>query len=137
MRLLDGLAAGGVAGVVSGAPSTLHALVTGTGPLAAAEAAGALVLPGEERRGRLLVAAVPVHFGISLWWGGVLSHLLPRRGTVFWGAVAGAVIAGLSLRLPGRRVARVRELPFWPQVADHLVYGVVTGYVLRRRRESR
>lgn len=132
-RVRDGIVAGGVAGAVSGAPSTLHALLTRTGPLAATEAAGALLLPDEQRRARLLVAAVPVHAGLSLGWGVVLAHVLPRRATTFWGAVAGLVIAGLSLRLPGRRVARVRALPVLPQVADHLAYGAAVGYVLRQR----
>jgi hypothetical protein len=108
----------------------LCALVTGTGLFAAAEAAGAVLLPGEGRRGRLLVAAVPVHFGISVGWGVVLSFVLPRRATALWGAVAGMGIAGVSLRVPGRRVERVRALPLWPQVADHVVFGAVVGWVL-------
>ncbi len=41
--IVDGLAAGGVAAVVSGAPSTLYALATGASPLAAILAAGTLV----------------------------------------------------------------------------------------------
>jgi hypothetical protein len=129
----DGIVAGMVAGVLSGAPSTVHALVTRSGPLAAAEAAGAVLLPAEHRRARLLAAAVPVHFGISLGWGMVLARLLPRRSTVLAGTVAGALIAAGSLRLPGRRTARVRELPLLPQLADHLAYGAVVGYVLRQR----
>ena len=50
-----------------------------------------------------------------------------------WGAVAGAGIAALDLRLPGRRMAAVRALPVLPQVADHVVYGAVVGAYLRRR----
>jgi hypothetical protein len=47
------------AAVLSGAPSTLHALATGRDPLAATLAAGSILLPGETRRTRLLAAAVP------------------------------------------------------------------------------
>jgi hypothetical protein len=132
----EGAVAGGIGGVVGGVPSTGWALVTGGRVLAAAEAAGAVMLPGEVRSGRLVLAALPVHFGISVGWGVVLSFVLPRRGTALWGAVAGVVIAGVSLRLPGRRVTRVRELPFWPQVADHVAFGAVVGGVLADLRSS-
>jgi hypothetical protein len=34
----------------------------------------------------------------------------------------------------GRRVPRVRALPLLPQLADHVLFGAVAGYVLGRRR---
>lgn len=119
------------AGVVGGVPSTLHAVVTRRDPLAAVRAAGALVLPGEKRSGVLVVAAVPVHFSVSLFWALVLARVLPRRHAGMWGAVAGVGIALFDLSLPGRRVAAVRSLPFWPQVVDHVVFGAVVGVYLR------
>ncbi|GLY65345.1 hypothetical protein [Amycolatopsis taiwanensis] len=129
-----GIRAGLVAGVLSGAPSTVHALLTRRDPLAATRAAGALLLPDEVRASRLLAAAVPVHFGISAGWGLVLSAVLPRRATVLSGAVAGLAIAALDLRLPGRRTRLVRKLAAGPQVADHLAFGVIAGAVIRARR---
>jgi len=111
-------------------PSTLYALLTGRDVLAAVRAAGKVVLPGQERDLPLILAAVPVHFGISVWWGLVLARVLPRGGVVA-GGLAGALIAMLDLRLPGRRVAAVRALPVAPQVADHVVFGAVVGACLR------
>jgi hypothetical protein len=128
-----GVFAGVVAGVVSGAPSTVWAVLRGRDPLEAALAAGKVLLPREGRRGVLLLAAVPVHFGVSAGWGAVLGWALPARGTVFWGVVAGGVIAVVDLSLPGRRVAAVRGLEVLPQVVDHLVYGGVVGFCLRSR----
>ena len=122
--------AGAVAGVVGGVPSTVHALVTGRDVLGAVRAAGKVALPGEERDLPLVVAALPVHFGISIWWGLVLARVLPRGGVVA-GGFAGVLIALLDLRLPGRRVAAVRELPVLPQIADHVVFGAVVGACLR------
>ncbi len=137
MRVLGiGVRAGVVAGLVSGAPSTVYALVTGEDPLSATRAAGALLLPGEVRSGRLVGAALPVHAGISLGWGVVLAAVLPRRATVAWGVLAGLAIGALDLNLPGRRTARVRALATAPQVADHVAYGAVAAAViahLRRR----
>jgi hypothetical protein len=130
----DGVAAGAVAAVVSGAPSTLHALATGRDPLEAALAAGSIVLPGEEPRWRLFLAAIPVHLAISLGWAIVLAAVLPRRHTAALGAVAGLVIAALDLGLIGRRFPRVGALPVVPQIADHVAYGVTVGAVLARRR---
>lgn len=133
----DGVVAGVVAGVVSGAPSTVHALATGADPLAATTAAGSLLLPNELRTGRLLLAALPVHFAISVGWGVVLGAVLGRRASTATGALAGLAIAALDLRLPGRRFARVRALPLGPQVADHIAYGAVVGAILRARRDQR
>ncbi len=133
----DGFAAGGVAAVVSGAPSTLHALVVGSSPLEATLAAGTLVLPRERRPLPLLLAAVPAHTAISLGWGVVLAHALPPRRTVGAGAFAGLAIAALDLGAAGRRFARVRALPVGPQVADHLLYGAVVGAIVARRRAVR
>jgi hypothetical protein len=116
--------------VISGAPSTVHALLTGRDVLGAVRAAGKIVLPGEERDLPLIAAAIPVHFGISVGWGLVLTRVLPRGGVIA-GALAGGLIALLDLRLPGRRVAAVRALPVAPQVADHVVFGAVVGACLR------
>lgn len=127
----DWVRAAVVAGVVSGVPSTLHALVTGRDPLAATLAAGALVLPRERRPLPLVVVAVPVHFAISLWWAFLLSRVLRGRASVVRGALGGVVIAAVDLRLPGRRFAPVRRLALGPQVADHVVFGAVVGGMVR------
>jgi hypothetical protein len=132
----DGLEAGAVAAVVSGAPSTVWAFATGRDPLEATLAAGSMLLPGETRRGRLVAAAVPVHLALSLSWGVLLARSLPRRRSVEAGALAGLAIAALDLGAVGRRLPRVRALPLLPQLADHAVYGATVGAVLERRRRA-
>ena len=129
----DGLVAGAVAAVLSGAPSTLHALATRSDPLEASLAAGTLLLPRERRRPVLVLAAVPVHLALSLGWALVLAALLPRRRTVAWATLAGLAIAALDLGVVGRRVARIRALPQLPQVLEHVAYGATVGAVLSRR----
>ena len=129
----DGLRAGAVAGVLSGVPSTAYALLAGRDPLEASLAAGTLLLPHEQRRGRLLVAGLGAHVAISLGWGVVLARVLPRRPPLAAGALAGAAIAGLDLGVLGRRFPAVRRLPLGPQVADHLAYGLVVAAVLQGR----
>src|SRR2546430_3283395 len=126
-----GIAAGAVAGVLSGAPSTLYALVTQGDPLEATAAAGSILLPEETRRGRLLVAAVPVHAALSLGWAVVLAGVLHRRNTEAWGALAGLAIAALDLGVVGRKYPRIRALPVLPQVLDPLAFGISVGAVLR------
>jgi hypothetical protein len=130
----EGLVAGAVAALLSGAPSTLHALATRSDPLEATLAAGTLLLPRERRRPVLVLAAVPVHLALSLGWALVLAALLPRRRTVAWATLAGLAIAALDLGVVGRRVARIRALPQLPQVLDHVAYGAAVGAVLSRRR---
>jgi hypothetical protein len=133
-----GIRAGLVAAVLSGAPSTVWSLLKREDPLAATRAAGAMLLPREERGGRLVAAAVPVHLGLSLGWGVVLAAVLPRRRTVAAGVLAGLAIAALDLNVPGERTAAVRELPTWPQVADHVAFGITAAAATARlRRRAR
>ncbi len=132
--MLDGLVAGAVAAVVSGIPSTAHALLTGRDPLEATRAAGTILLVRETRTAPLLASAAAVHVALSLGWGIVFATALPRRRTWLWGALAGAGVAALDLEVLGRRWERVRALPLAPQIADHIAFGAVVGAVLERRR---
>jgi hypothetical protein len=126
--------AGSVAAAVSGLPSTVWELACGGDPLRATIAAGSMLLPSETRRVRLVAAAVPIHVFLSLGWGVVLAHLLPRRPRSVDGAVAGLAIAALDLGLVARLFPRIRSLPLGPQLADHAVYGATVASVLARRR---
>ncbi len=132
--LRDGLAAGSLGAIVSGVPSTAHALVTGKNPLEASLAAGTLLLPDERRPGRLLLAAAPVHIALSLAWALLLAVALPRRRTALWSALAGLGIGALDIGLIGRHFPRIRALSQLPQVVDHLAYGAAVGSVLTARR---
>jgi hypothetical protein len=136
-RPADVLAAGLAGAVLSGVPSTLHALVTRRDVLAGARAAGAMLLPRERRSLPLIAAAVPVHLGLSLGWAALLAPLLPR-GSELPAAVGGALaIAGLDLELIARlRFPAVRALPQAPQWADHVAFGLAFGGVLARRRRA-
>jgi hypothetical protein len=131
-----------VAGLLSGAPSTLHALLTGRDPLAATRAAGNLVLPSEARPAHLVLAGAAVHTVVSLGWGTVLSVALSRLPApdtgraAWWGALAGLGIAAFDLGVVGRRRPLIRDLPVLPQVADHLAFGAVTGAVVARCRRG-
>ena len=135
--LRDAVAGGLVGAVVSGAPSTIHAVVTGKDPLAATYAAGRLLLPREERRGPLLAAAFVVHGALSLGWAVPIAAITPRRRAVLVGAVAGLGVAALDLGVVGRTVPPIRSLPRPAQVADHVVYGAVVAGVCARRRRRR
>ena len=117
-----------VASVVSGAPSTVHALATGRNVFGSARAAGTL-LPGRRNRPSL-VAGVVVHFGISALWGLVLGCVLPRRNTAAWGAFAGLAIAAVSLPTIGRRRGAIAALPQVPQWIDNVAFGAAMGSVL-------
>jgi len=129
--------AGAVASVLSGVPSTTHALLHGDDPLEASLAAGTLIFPHERRASRLLPAALAAHAALSLGWALVLAAALPRRRTLAWSAPAGLSIAALDLGVIGRRYPRIRALPLAPQVLDHLAYAAAVAEVLRRRRASR
>jgi hypothetical protein len=135
-RATDGVVAGAFAGIVSGAPSTIYALLTGGDPLAATAAAGTLLLPEENDRRVLIAAAVPVHSAISVGWGIVLARVLPRRNEAWWGAAAGVAIAVFDLKVIGPRAPKIAALPFGPQLADHIAFGVVAGWMIGRKRRA-
>jgi hypothetical protein len=113
------------AAVLSGAPSTLHALATGGDPLAATAAAGSILLPRETSRARLVAAAVPVHLALSLGWTLALDRAGVRSARA--GALAGLAIAALDLGVAGRAFPRVRALPLAPQLADHALFGAIAA----------
>ena len=116
------------AAALSGIPSTVHALVIGRDPLEAALAAGSVLLPHETSRAKLVVAAVPVHLGLSLAWALALDRAGVR--TARGGALAGLAVAALDLGVIGRRFPRVRGLRLGPQLADHAAFGAVAGRLL-------
>jgi len=134
MRNRDAIVAGAWAAVLSGAPSTLHAVATGRDPLEPTKAAGSVLLPREMRALPLLVAAVPLHLALSFGWAFALERAGIRGAAR--GAAAGLAIAALDLGVVGRRFPRVRALPLLPQVADHLAYGAVVGFVLALRSDD-
>ncbi len=135
--LEDAIMAGAVASVLSGVPSTLHALATRVNPLEASLAAGTLLLPREERASRLLPAAMAAHGALSLGWAAVLAATVPRGREVAGSIAGGLAIAALDLGVVGRRYPRIRALPLVPQVLDHVAFGAAVGCVLSRRRSRR
>ena len=118
------------AAALSGIPSTLHALATGRDPLEAALAAGSVLLPRQNSRGRLLAAAVPAHLALSFGW----TLALDRAGvrTARSGALAGLAIAALDLGVAAGTFPRVHALPLVPQLADHVAFGAIAGLLLGR-----
>lgn len=104
--------------VLSGAPSTVHALAVGDSPLRATRAAGSLVRGGA-------FAGVAVHLAVSAFWMFVLTRLRVRG--VVGGAVAGLLIAALDLEVIGRHNAQIRALPRIPQWLDHVAFGVLVA----------
>ncbi len=132
-----GIRAGAIAGVLSGAPSTVYALVARRPLLDTVQAAGTVLVRDDASPTTLTVAGVAAHAAISLGWGVVLTAALPRRRTALWGALAGLAIAGLDLGVLGRRWPRIRALPALPQVADHVAYGALVGAVLSRSARRR
>jgi hypothetical protein len=131
----DGLVAGLAATILSGIPSTIHSLVVGADVLAPTRAAGRMLVSGSVSDIRLLLAAAIVHVTISFFWASVLVLALPRKHIVLSSVLAAAAIAVVDLRVIAPVYFReVAELPFWPQMADHLMWGASFGLTLARRR---
>ena len=99
-----------------------------------------MLVPSETRLPALLAAALLVHSSVSFFWALVLWAALPRRRTMLWALVASVAIALLDLRLIAPTFfPEVAALPFWPQLADHLMWGACysVGLSLARPRATR
>ena len=116
--------------LLSGIPSTLFALATGGDPMEATRAAGAMV-----GRPHSIAAAGAVHATVSLFWSWVLWRILPLRHTTLWALTAAAAIAVLDLRVIAPVFfPDVAALAFWPQFADHIMWGACVGLALERKK---
>lgn len=124
--------------VLSGLPSTLYAWATGADLLEATRAAGAMLAPGASDTVTLVAAAAVVHPAVSLFWTLVFAALLPRRHLLLWALLGAAAVAWLDLRVIAPRLfPAVAALPFWPQFADHLMWGALLGGTLQLRARGR
>ncbi|MFE9749906.1 hypothetical protein ACFYOT_33755 [Saccharothrix saharensis] len=121
-----------VASVLSGVPSTVHALSTDGDVLRSTRAAASLL------SGTGVIRGAVVHLGVSAFWAAVLAAV-DRRWPLDarTGAVAGAVIAAVDLEVLGRRFPAVRELHRAAQWADHVAFGALVGAVLRSTVDGR
>lgn len=136
-HVVEGLIAGAAAWPASVVPSAVHAAATGRPWWASHQAAGNLVLSATASSSLLLAVGTALRAAVALNWGVVLSRWLDRRHPVLHGAGAGLALFVFQYLLVGRRRPLVRDLPPWPQVGDHLVYGTVVGAVLGRLRQRR
>ena len=128
-----------VATVFSGAPSTIHALATGGDPLEATFAAGRMLIDSPSPW-RLFAAAALVHGSVSAFWALVAGWLLPRRHTAAWAIAFAAGIGLLDLLVIAPAwFPHLTALAFWPQMADHLMWGACLGGTLQAagRRRAR
>jgi hypothetical protein len=117
---------------LSGAPSTVLALVRRDDVLGPSIAAGTLV-PGRRDRPGLL-AGLTAHTAVSAVWAPLVAMAVGhRRHPVLAGAIAGLGIAALDLGVIAKRYPAVAALPQAPQWADHVAFGAVVGWVAARR----
>jgi hypothetical protein len=130
--------AGGAATLFSGVPSTLYAFLRREDISEATRAAGAMLISPGSSVLDLFEAAFVVHVAVSFFWAAIVVAWLPRRH-----AVAGAIVAALAIGVLDLRVIAplafpsVAELAFWPQMADHAMWGGCIGAVLAWRERRR
>jgi len=122
--------------LLSGLPSTAWALLAGADVLEPTRAAGSMLLPAETSTTKLVAAAAVVHPTVSAFWALVLWRLLPRRATLEWALLAAMLIALLDLKVIALLFfPRVASLDFWPQLADHFMWGAAYAIALDWRRK--
>jgi hypothetical protein len=112
------------AGVLSGAPSTLHAVTTGRDVLDSVRAAGTLLGRPTLARGAL------AHAALTVLWTAVIAAVPAARRHVAGGAVAGVVIGAADMAIARRRFPAIAALPAVPQLLDHAAFGALVAATL-------
>ncbi len=117
-----------VASVLSGAPSVVHAIASGSAreglgyAIDATRAIGTILPPG--RPG--LIRGGVLHGVISLAAAELLALTVPRKRSLLWGPLAGLVIGVLNLGvIAPRRFPALAAFDLGPQIADHVAFGLV------------
>jgi|KBSMisStandDraft_5_1062788.scaffolds.fasta_scaffold02348_6 hypothetical protein len=118
------------ASTVSGIPSTVYALASGGDVLEATRAAGTMLISSDAPTGHLIAAAVLVHGTVSLFWATIVTLVLPRSNVIPYALVAATAIGVFDLKLIGPLFPAIEALSFWPQMADHIMWGLAVGLVL-------
>ena len=122
------------AGLLGAAPSLLHTVHHDGGrgawryELRATRAIATVVPPGRPN----VVLGAATHMGISIAVGQAMGRLLPPRHSALWGAAGGAAMGFIGAGLIGRRFAAIRQLPFGPQLADNIAFGIIFAIVADR-----
>ncbi|HJV67677.1 hypothetical protein [Ideonella sp.] len=120
-----------MATVFSGAPSTVYAFASGGSALEATFAAGRMLIDSNSPWA-LFAAAALVHGSVSAFWAGVAGMVLPRRHTAAWAIAFAAAVGMLDLRVIAPIwFPHIAALAFWPQMADHLMWGACLGGTLQ------
>ena len=136
--LIDLLIAGSAATLLSGLPSTLYAFSRNEDISEAMRAAGAMLIPPGSSLLELFEAAAVVHVAVSFFWAALLVRLLPRRHVVLAAIAAAIAIGVLDLRVIAPLLfPEVARLAFWPQMADHVMWGATLGVALAWRRREK
>jgi hypothetical protein len=135
---MDLAVAGGAATLFSGIPSTLYAFLRHEDISEATRAAGAMLITPGSSMLELFAAAAVVHGCVSLFWAALLVRVLPRRHVVLWAIAAAVAIGLLDLRVIAPALfPEVARLAFWPQMADHVMWGASLGAALAYRSRYR
>ncbi len=122
-----------LAGIIGGVPSTLFAVASGGNWLESINAVAAVANAENLSFGWRICVATAIHFTISFVWTTALMAFLPQRRALLWAPAAGAAIAVIDLLLLAPILfPAVAALSFWPQLADHVVWGAAVGAVLTR-----
>jgi hypothetical protein len=117
-----------LAGFAGGIPSTLYAIASGGDWLESMNAVAAIVNAENPSIVWRVSVAAAIHFTISFVFASTLLAILPHRRTLLWASACGAVIAVIDLLLLAPILFHEIAAPsFWPQLADHVVWGVVVG----------
>ncbi|MDB5811943.1 MAG: hypothetical protein JWN94_4065 [Betaproteobacteria bacterium] len=127
-----------MATLFSGVPSTLFFIITGVDLWPPIQAVGEMVLPSSSEPSQIFIAAALVHGTVSVFWTLVVARILPVKHAPAYAIAASALIAVIDLRVIAPVFfPAVAALSFWPQVADHLAWGLLLGVTLEWSAKAR
>jgi hypothetical protein len=128
----DFIYAGMLAGIFSGIPSICYFLFLGIDWTHSTKALGLIFFDASQPGFFIYASAGIIHFTVSCFWSFILRMFLPRKNTIIWAGFAGILIAFFDLIIIARFIPTLANLDFYPQLADHILWGIIVGFIYNR-----
>lgn len=118
-----------IAAVASGIPSTTYFIISGQNILLSIRAIGLIFFANSYPDYLILFVSACIHLMVSLFWCILLKLLMPQTKPLFFGIMAGIVIAVVDILLIGSHIPAIEHLAFLPQLADHILWGLIVTFI--------
>jgi len=121
-----------IAGIFSGIPSISYYISTGLDWTHSTKAIGLIFFDTSQSWTLIFGSATLFHFVVSCFWSFILRIFLPKKNQIILAGFAGILIALFDLKIIAPFIPSLANLDFYPQLADHILWGMIVGFVYHK-----